>query len=47
MHLNHGTNCELSDHIHDVYNIPLGYRVSNTTSQSQSIVNDMIYYQGI
>lgn len=46
MHLSHDTNFELSDHIHDLYNTPIGYRVAYTTPQSQSIVNDMIYYQG-
>lgn len=38
-----------SDHVtHDINNIPMsGYGASGSMTQSSSIVNNMMYYQGI
>lgn len=49
MHLNYDTSSSVpSNDSHEVHNIPtVGYGVSDSTPQSQSIVNNMMYYQGI
>lgn len=49
MRFNHDTSSAHSDPlIHDINNIPMDrYGASGSVPQSPSIVNNMMYYQGI
>lgn len=42
------TNSVSSDRIHDLHNVAMaGYRTFDCAPQSQNMINNMMYYQGI